>query len=275
MKLRDQLSRDLIRTEGRVHRWLDQYFPEFLTVFKDWKGKAALQSLRHFPLPGDVQRLSVEQIVEIWRQQVQRSVGLKRAEQLMEAAQQSIGLKSGLDLARMEIQFLLQQVEMIQQQLDEPDGQIKALLDQIPGAREMQSIPGVSFLTVAGFLAEVGDLRRFAHPRQIQKLAGLNLKEYSSGKHKGKTYITKRGRARLRAFLYRSILPLVAKNPEFKAFHEYYVSRRKNPLRGKQSLIALCCKLIRILFVTGVRKVPYNPAKLREALQMAQSWNAA
>jgi transposase len=35
MKLRDQLSRDLIRMEGRVHRWLDQYFPEFLTVFKD------------------------------------------------------------------------------------------------------------------------------------------------------------------------------------------------------------------------------------------------
>jgi transposase len=79
MKLRDQLSRDLIRTEGRIHRWLDQYFPEFLTVFKDWKGKTALQSLRHFPLPGDVQRLSVEQIVEIWRQQVQRTIGLKRA----------------------------------------------------------------------------------------------------------------------------------------------------------------------------------------------------
>jgi transposase len=275
MKLRDQLTRDLIRTEGRVHRWLDQYFPEFLTVFKDWKGKAALQSLRHFPLPGDVQRLSVEQIVEIWRQQVQRTVGLKRAEQLMEAAQQSIGLKIGLDLARMEIQFLLQQVDMIQQQLNELDEQIKALLDQIPGAQEMQSIPGVSFLTVAGFLAEVGDLRRFAHPRQIQRLAGLNLKEYSSGKHKGKTYITKRGRARLRAFLYRSILPLVNQNPEFKAFHEYYVSRRKNPLRRKQSLIALCCKLIRILYVIGVRKEFYNPVKLREALQMAQDRNAA
>jgi transposase len=221
MKTRDQLTQDLIRTEGRIHRWLDQYFPEFLTVFKDWKGKTALQSLRHFPLPCDVQRFSVEQIVEIWRQKVQRSVGLKRAEQLMDAAQQSIGLKTGLNMARMEIQFLLQQVEMIQQQLNELDAQIKTLLDQIPGAQEMQSIPGVSFLTVAGFLAEIGDLRRFSHPRQIQKLAGLNLKEYSSGKHKGKTYITKRGRSRLRAFLYRSILPLVAKNPEFKAFHEY------------------------------------------------------
>jgi transposase len=275
MKMRDQLSKDLIRMEGRVHRWLDQYFPEFLTVFKDWKGKTATQSLRHFPLPSDVQRRSVEQIVEIWKQKVQRSVGLKRAERLMEAAEHSIGLNIGLEMARMEIQFLLQQVEMIQQQLNLLDEQIKMLLDNIPGTQEMQSVPGVSFLTVAGFLAEVGDLKRYVHPRQIQKLAGLNLKEYSSGKHKGKTYITKRGRSQLRALLYRSILPLVAKNPEFKAFHEYYVSRRKNPLRRKQSLIALCCKLIRILFVIGISKVPYNPAKLREALRIAQHGNAA
>jgi hypothetical protein len=46
-------------------------------------------------------------------------------------------------------------------------------------------------------------------------------------------------------------------------------------LRRKQSLIALCCKLIRILFVIGISKVPYNPAKLREALRIAQHGNAA
>ena len=34
-------------------------------------------------------------------------------------------------------------------------------------------------ITVAGFLAEVGDVRRFETPRQIQKLAGLSLRENS------------------------------------------------------------------------------------------------
>ncbi|MBA4601567.1 IS110 family transposase [Thermoactinomyces sp. AMNI-1] len=41
----------------------------------------------------------------------------------------------------------------------------------------MLTIPGVGFITVAGFLSEVGDLQRYEHSRQIQKLAGLSLKE--------------------------------------------------------------------------------------------------
>ena len=104
---------------------------------------------------------------------------------------------------------------------------------------------------MAGFLAEVGDLSHYRHPRQIQKLAGLNLKENSSGKHKGQTRITKRGRPRLRALLFRCILPLVAKNEDFKALHEEHTTRSVNPLKKKQSLIALCCKLIRNLFALG------------------------
>ena len=44
---------------------------------------------------------------------------------------------------------------------------------------------GVGEKTVSGFLAEVGDLRRFKDPKQLQKYAGLALVENSSGKHKG------------------------------------------------------------------------------------------
>jgi hypothetical protein len=117
----------------------------------EWKGKTSIQSLRHFPLPCDVQHLSVEQLVEIWKQKIQHSVGLKRAERLVEAAQQSIGLKIGLNLARIGDSISLATVEMFQQQLNELDAQINTLLDQIPGTQEMQA-HGVSFLTVAGFL---------------------------------------------------------------------------------------------------------------------------
>ncbi|WP_376775292.1 IS110 family transposase [Cohnella nanjingensis] len=46
--------------------------------------------------------------------------------------------------------------------------------------------------------AEVGDLTCYDHGQQIIRLAGLNMKENSSGKRKGKTGITKRGRSRLR-----------------------------------------------------------------------------
>ena len=41
-------------------------------------------------------------------------------------------------------------------------------------------IKGVGSITIAGFIAEVGDIRRFDSPKKIQKYAGLELGENSS-----------------------------------------------------------------------------------------------
>ena len=126
---------------------------------------------------------------------------------------------------------------------------------------------------MAGFIAEVGDVRDYDHPCQIQKLAGLNLMENSSGKHKGQTRIIKRGRPRLRSLLYRVTFPLVGKNEEFKQLHNYYTNRSDNPLKKKQSLIALTCKLIRILFALGKKQVEYDGEKLMKDIKRNQVLN--
>ena len=262
MNQRERLVEDLKRVQGRIHNWLDRFFPEFTDVFKDWEGKAALVCLRSCPCPQDIQAKTADEIVHMWRTNgVSRGVGLKRALYLVEAAMESIGLTEGLQMARQELGTLLRQYDLLQEQLGILLGQIEQLLDRIPGAAEMLSVPGVGIVTVAGFLAEVGDLSSYDHWRQIQKLAGFNLKENSSGKHKGKTKITKRGRPRLRALLYRSVLILAAKNPQFVALHQHYTKRVDNPLKPMASLIALCGKLIRILFTLGSRQVPYDPEK--------------
>src|SRR5690606_28589553 len=118
----------------------------------------------------------------------------------------------------------------------------------------MLTVPGVGVVTVAGFLAEVGNLSNYDHGQQIIRLAGLSLKENSSGKRKGKTGISKRGRSRLRALLFRAVMPMVAKNAAFKALHQYFTTRSRNPLKKKQSIIALCGKLIRVLFTLGTKQ---------------------
>jgi len=262
MNTRDRLTEDLRRVQGRIHNWLDRFFPEFLTVFKDWEGKTALLTLQLFPLPKEIVAKGVAGIVECWKQEVKRAVGEKRAKQLVAAAQESIGLTDGLVMGRRELMTLLTQYNLIQLELEQLMQQIENLLKQIPGSEQMLSIPGVGIITVAGFIAEVGNLANYQHHRQIQKLAGLNLKENSSGKHKGQTSISKRGRARLRALLFKCIMPLVAKNQEFKELHRYYTTRAENPLKKKQSLIALCCKLIRVLFAIGKKQVAYDGSKL-------------
>ncbi len=262
MNLRDRLTEDLRRVKGRIDNWIDRYFPEFWTVFKNLDGKAAMLTLQSFPLPQEIVDKGVSSIVATWKQEIKRAVGEKRAIKLVSAAEESIGLTEGVIMARQEIMTLLSQYNALKQEIDQLMIQIENMINKIPGAEEMMSIPGVGMATVAGFLAEVGNLEDYRHPRQIQKLAGLNLRENSSGKHKGQTRITKRGRPRLRALLYKCIMPLVSKNQEFKILHHYYTTRAENPLKKKQSLIALCCKLIRVLFALGKKKIAYDGRRL-------------
>lgn len=270
MDIREGLGKNLCKIKNKVTQWLDKYFPEFNDVFSDWAGKAALITLKEFPTPEKVLLTSAQQIVLAWRKEVKRAVGFNRAVKLIEGAKISVGVKEGLKMAEKELIVNLEQYDLYIRQLEELDLEIEELVLQIPGAKEVITIKGVGIITAAGFIAEVGDIKRFTHPGQIQKLAGLNLIENSSGKHKGKTTISKRGRSRLRALLFRVMMPLVAKNPEFKMLHKYYTNRKDNPLKKKQSLILLCCKLIRILYAIMTKQVEYNPQELIRNISILQ-----
>jgi transposase len=264
MKLYDMVTQDLYAVQAQVHNWLDRYFPEFLTVFKDWTGKAALQLLKLGYLPNEIAKIPCEQLLLEVKKVVKRAVGRKRIEQLKEAAQSSIGLQTGTRMAKEELCYLLEKYEYLIQRLNELEKQLSEMVQTISGAKEMCEIKGIGEMTVVGFFAEVGSLHQYQHPRQIIKLAGLNLKKNESGKHRGKTTISKRGRKRLRALLFRVVMPLSAKNQAFKALHEYYRTRPDNPLTGKQSLVALCSKLIRILFTIGRRQISFSEEKMMQ-----------
>lgn len=275
MNLREKIMVNFGQVQRRVQNWLDRFFPEYTQVFKDWEGKASRITLGEFPTPGEIVEMGTEAIVQRWKKDVKRAVGAKRALHLTETARRSIGLTEGLPGAKVEIKTLLEQYEMFARQLEEILAEVEHLLSQIPGTREMLTVPGVAVVTLAGFLAEVGDLSGYEHGQQIIRLAGLNLKENSSGKKKGKSSITKRGRARLRALLFRAVMPMVAKNPEFKALHQYFTKRSQNPLKKKQSIVALCGKLIRVLHTLGTKQVPYNATDVLGPVRQAQLQMAA
>lgn len=260
--LREEWLKKIWAIKNKVQRWLDTYFPEFLDVFSDWEGKAAVLTLEKMGLPDKIANKTAEEIVSVWREEVKRAVGIKKAQKLIEAASRSVGIKEGLKMAEYEIQLLLKEYREVRAIMEGLEEQLEEIVLTIPGAERMLEIKGIGIKTVGGFFAEVGDITRFSHPDQIIKLAGLNLRENSSGDHKGETTITKRGRSRLRAVLFRAILPMTAKNKEFNELHKYYTTRAKNPLKKKQSLIVLCRKLIKVAYKLITEKVKYDPVKM-------------
>lgn len=267
METRCQIVKQLNIIRNRIKRWLSIYFPEFSQVFCDWEGKAALIVLREFPTPAKIVAKGVDNIVGRWKKDKIRAVGRKRAQDLLEAAKASIGVRDGIRSAENALIILLENYEMYMKQYERTMSLVEEIISQIPGIEEMLRIKGVGLVTAAGFMAEVGDMSRFEHPRQIQKLAGLSLKENSSGKHKGKTSISKRGRSRLRSLLFLAAMALTAKNQEFKELHQYYTTRNQNPLKKKQSIILLSCKLIRVFYALITKGIKYNPKKMLQDIK--------
>lgn len=260
---RERIVKDLNRVNNSIIRWLDIYFPEFQKAYKNWESKSALLILKNKPFPHEIAESTSEEIVDIWRKNgIKQGVGTKKANKLKNVAKNTIGVTTGHEMAREQIKHLLIQYEVFTKQKEEIEEKIIEIMKEIPGAMEMVTIKGIGEMTVAGFIAECGQLCDYQHPKQIIKLAGLNLQEHSSGKYKGETRITKRGRSRLRALLFRVSLPLVRHNKEFNQLHKYYTTRSKNPLKKKQSLIAICCKLIRVLYALGTKEVEYDGEKM-------------
>lgn len=260
--LRLMNTEEKTRCMNRLNRWLSIYFPEYKTVFKDVSGTGSLLLLEHAALPGDVVKLGADGVNKIWRAAKLRGVGYDKALKAISAAEHSIGRTEGLDIARAEIQWILENLKTLIKWDNDLFARIEAIATEIPYMDNILEIKGLGVRTVVGIFAEIGDISRFTSIKPIQKLAGLALVEDSSGKHEGKTIISKRGRKKFRYHLYQAGLVLIGQNEEFREVYDYYRTREENPLKKMQALMAVACKLLRLLYAMETKGVKYDPGKL-------------
>lgn len=245
---RDMIMKHHVRLSNQIQGWLQKYFPEYLECYKDWDSTSGLMLLKQAPLPQDIIKLGAGGINQIWRDAKVRAAGMKRAKTLVEAAQDSVGLEGG-EAARLEIWILVNDYISKAEQLAKLDEYLNEKVMEVPNVEKLLAIKGVGLSTVIGFVAEVGDIGRFTDPRQIQKLAGLEITKISSGKRKGQPGISKRGRRKLRRTMYESARALINWNPAFLDVFLYYRNRERRPLGNMQAKIAVACKAIRVFFV--------------------------
>lgn len=71
--------------------------------------------------------------------------------------------------------MLIQDLEYKERQLEEIVQQMENLCNEIPEIKEISKIKGVGFLTTVSFVVEIGDIKRFNSPKQMQKYTGLAL----------------------------------------------------------------------------------------------------
>jgi transposase len=120
----------------------------------------------------------------------------------------------------------------------------------------------VTTFYLARIVAETGPLSDFQTVKQLFKYAGLDLQVRQSGKFKGKTKISKRGRTALRKVLTFAVLPLVKKNGLYGKMYHSIKDKREMP--GAKAMIIIAKKFLKMIFGIYRSGTEYDASRVFE-----------
>jgi len=267
---RQRIMKQISRANNILIALLDEFFPEYATVWSDVTCPTSLELLKIYAFPSDIVTAPRDKLLKDIRMASNGKEGTRLMEKMISAASHSIGVKEGLRAVRMRMLSLIDELYYFEEKKADVEAKLEAVMDTLQLGKVLQSMLGVGPIISAAFMGEVGDISRFTNWKQVRSLAGLNLVENSSGQHKGKTKVSKRGRPYLRHMLYMAGECGCRCNPEMHKFYRYMRDRKNNPLNPQQAFVATGLKIMRILFHMAKTGETYNPDKALGAVRLQQ-----
>jgi len=241
--LRQRLVRERAARYNLLHQSVDLLFPEFPTVFKGVTGPGARRVLRRFPAPTAVLAHPPDEMRRLLSEDGRVQASVAKLAQLQVVARQSIGTLEGTTGLQYALNDTLLELDSLDTRVKQVEAEINRLLAQIDETPILTSLVGP--MTAAIILGETGGLRQYSCAAAVLKLAGLNLYQISSGQYSGDRHISQMGRPLLRQTLYLAVLQHTHPGTPL---YPYYVELLRRGKPKPVALIALCCRLVRLLY---------------------------
>ena len=257
-----QLSRSIRREQHILWGLVGQAFPEYFQIFKNLNGETSRAILISNACAAKIRKMNEDDfIAEVKAEYLGNRLSVTKVHQIYQLAANSIGILEGLQAIQLSIQVRLSNIQRFQMQLNQITDAMTNCLDSLPEAEYLLSIKSLGVISIALFLAEIGDPKRYKCASQWVKLAGIQPTPNSSGKKQhGHTPISRQGRPHLRTMLYFSCLRMIQYDSHFALLYSKLQRRSKNPLTKMQALGVLMNKLLHILWALIHQQTMYNPA---------------
>jgi len=241
--LRQRLVHERTARYNLLHQSVDLLFPEFVTVFQDVTGPGARRVLRRFPTPAAALAQPPDEMRRLLSEDGRVRASVAKLARLQAVAEQSIGARE--DTAGMEyaLNDTLLELDSLDARVKQVEVKIDRLLAQIDETPILTSLVGQ--MTAAIILGETGGLRQYSCAEAVLKLAGLNLYQISSGQYRGDRHISHMGRSLLRQTVYLAVLQHT--HPGMPLY-PYYAELLRRGKPKPVALVALCCRLVRLLY---------------------------
>ena len=227
---------------NRLQKCIDIVFPEFNSLFNSKYNHVYMEILRKFSSADKIANTDIRTLRKCFEYEGRGNRISLTAEQLKEAAKNSIGISSVAD--EIQIKHLVDQIKLINEQIAEIDKKIEEFSVQTNSP--IISIPGISHFSGTSILSEIGDIGNYTKASQIIKLAGVAPYEHESSQYRAQhTAITKKESKYLRKTLYQIITPVIRHNEVFKQYYNLKLSQGK----GHRCAQGHCVrKLLRIIY---------------------------
>lgn len=253
----DAYQRNINRLEALTMR----YWPE-LTQYLQLQSATLLELLIEYGSPQQV-----DQVAQDAKKLMKRAGGSLLAESkigaVLESARNTLGVVC-IESERVQVQELSKETRRLQKERRRVKLKVEELTTDNESVRKMA--PVVGKVTSAVLYMVLGSMEEYDNAASVVKSLGLNLKERSSGKHKGQLRITKRGSGLARMYLYMATLRLIQKDSIIKAWYQKKLSRDGKV--KKKALVAIMRKLASALWHVG-RGSKFDASKLFDVSRLA------
>jgi transposase len=245
VSLRARLVREQTGWLNALHQTLDVLFPEFEEVFADLSRPSARLVLGRFGTVASARAHSPTEMRRLLTRDGAARLSLAKLKRLQAAAAESVGPLEVSAGQERSLREMLDTLATLGERIAGLEAEIARLLEQLPEAEYLMSVKGVGAMTAAVILAETGGLAQYSCARAVQKLAGLNLYQNSSGQYQSGRHISKRGRSQLRRALYMVAVQHARRGWPLRPYYAALVERGKPKT---VALTAICCRLVRLLY---------------------------
>jgi len=259
---RAEIVRKQNGVKNRLIATIDEYFPEYTKVFKRILSITSEEILKRCPFPEDIKSMGRDKLLEYIKKTVKRGYSKKQVEDIYEIALESIGTTEGVFGAKIQLRIYVEESELLNRQIEMIEQELEKSLKETGFLETLTSIQGIGVVSSAMLIGEIGDINRFDSYEQIRRYAGLNLVENSSGKQKGRTKISKRGRSLLRSIMYKMAFTMVHQNKEIKELYKYLTTRKENKLKKKQAIVAVIGKILQIIYAVVTKNEEYKATRV-------------
>lgn len=255
-------EKDIAREKNRIVSYLETTLPDFLKVFPRplcLSGRACLRALANFK--GALKGTEAHFETHIRRHFTGKRLLTSRVRCLYDILQRSdvLGLRAGRHTMFFRIIHSLDRLQMYESQEQAAKQALLNVYEKSEYKEYLDSIWGTAPAVNALVLGFMGDPALLTKPAALVKLAGCDPVHNESGKFKGKTRISHRGRNLLRKAGDRISFLLEKRNSVFRAFFNHLISRPKNKFTKRQARVACMNKYFRIVWVLCRHRVHFNP----------------